>query len=82
SAIGWYFFASDQHNVVWGVIMGILIGVFAQLGDLLVSLIKRYFRVKDASNIIPGHGGILDRFDSLFFTAPILNLFFVLIDKT
>ncbi len=81
SLIGWYFFASDRYHIVWGVIMGVLIGVFAQLGDLLVSLIKRYFRVKDASNIIPGHGGILDRFDSLFFTAPILNLFFILIDK-
>jgi phosphatidate cytidylyltransferase len=42
---------------------------------------KRYFRVKDASNIIPGHGGVLDRFDSIFFTAPVLNLFFVIVTK-
>ena len=42
---------------------------------------KRYFEVKDASDIIPGHGGILDRFDSVFFTAPAIALFMILIHK-
>jgi phosphatidate cytidylyltransferase len=79
---GWYFFAdTTRYPLLLGVAMGILVGVFAQLGDLLVSLIKRYFQVKDASNIIPGHGGVLDRFDSIFFTAPVLNLFFMIITK-
>jgi phosphatidate cytidylyltransferase len=58
--------------------MGIIIGIFAQVGDLVVSLMKRYFRVKDASSLIPGHGGILDRFDSVFFTAPVIQLFMLL----
>jgi phosphatidate cytidylyltransferase len=80
--ICWYFFAdTTRYPLVLGVALGMLIGVFAQLGDLLVSLIKRYFSVKDASNILPGHGGILDRFDSIFFSAPIINLFCMLITK-
>ncbi|MBA1333893.1 MAG: Phosphatidate cytidylyltransferase [Firmicutes bacterium] len=54
------------------VLLGILGGAFAQLGDLSASLIKRYAGVKDYGNIIPGHGGILDRFDSILFTAPIV----------
>jgi phosphatidate cytidylyltransferase len=81
-SLGWYFFASDSYPLFIGVAMGMLIGVFAQAGDLLVSLMKRFFRVKDASDIIPGHGGVLDRFDSLFFTAPVLSLFFLIVVKT
>lgn len=73
--ISWYFFADDKFPWWLGIILGGIIGVFAQIGDLLVSLIKRFFRVKDASDIIPGHGGILDRFDSVFFTIPMVQLF-------
>lgn len=79
ATLGWYFLADKKFPLILGIIMGVLIGIIAQIGDLLVSLIKRYFRVKDASNLIPGHGGILDRFDSLFFTAPIINLFIIII---
>jgi phosphatidate cytidylyltransferase len=79
--IGWYFLADSKFPLYFGAIMGILIGIMAQIGDLLVSLIKRYFRVKDASNLIPGHGGMLDRFDSLFFTAPVVNLFIIIIHR-
>jgi phosphatidate cytidylyltransferase len=82
SVLGWHFFADTARYPLWmGLVMGVLIGIFAQLGDLLVSLMKRYFRVKDASNIIPGHGGILDRFDSVFFTAPIVTLFLMLLTR-
>ncbi|MCU0608906.1 MAG: phosphatidate cytidylyltransferase [Chitinispirillaceae bacterium] len=75
TAVGWWFLAEPEYPRAYGIILGVLIGVFAQLGDLLVSLMKRYFRVKDASDLIPGHGGILDRFGSLFFTAPVISLF-------
>ncbi|MDR3012183.1 MAG: phosphatidate cytidylyltransferase [Chitinispirillales bacterium] len=74
-SVCWIFLRNPDYPIVTGVIMGVLIGVTAQIGDLLMSLIKRYFKVKDASDIIPGHGGILDRFDSLFFAAPVLYLF-------
>jgi phosphatidate cytidylyltransferase len=71
----WPFIKADASPMFLGPVLGAMIGVTAQAGDLLASLIKRYFNVKDASHIIPGHGGILDRFDSLFFTAPVLYLF-------
>jgi len=54
------------------VIMGILVGVAAPVGDLVESAIKRFVGVKDSGNILPGHGGILDRFDSILFTVPVI----------
>ena len=60
-----------------GSIIGItvVLSVFGQIGDLVQSAFKRHFNVKDSGKILPGHGGILDRFDSLIFVWPILNLF-------
>lgn len=53
------------------IILGILMGVGGQMGDFFESMLKRGMGVKDFGRILPGHGGILDRFDSLFFTVPI-----------
>ncbi len=53
-------------------IIGVIGGIAGQLGDLGESLIKRQIGIKDASHLIPGHGGILDRADSMLFTAPVI----------
>ncbi len=54
---------------------GVALAIFATLGDLVESVIKRFARIKDSGYLIPGHGGVLDRFDSIFFTAPIFYYF-------
>lgn len=60
------------------VIVGFLIAAFAPLGDLVESQLKRNFGVKDSGNIIPGHGGILDRLDSFLICVPVVYLYFIL----
>jgi phosphatidate cytidylyltransferase len=56
------------------VVLGLLLGVLGQLGDFGKSLIKRELGIKDFGTILPGHGGVLDRFDSLLFTMPVAYL--------
>lgn len=55
--------------------LGILLGLLAQIGDLTASWIKREHSVKDFGNLMPGHGGVMDRFDSILLTAPTVCLF-------
>ena len=63
-------------QVPWGPVMavsvGILAGLWGQVGDLCESMLKRSFGVKDAGNFLPGHGGVLDRFDAVLFVAPLI----------
>ena len=69
-ALSWYF----KMPVSTMFIVAFAASVFGQVGDLFESVLKRDCGVKDSSNIIPGHGGILDRFDSLMISAPVLYI--------
>jgi phosphatidate cytidylyltransferase len=62
-------------SLAGGAGAGALLGVIGQVGDLAESAIKRSVGTKDTGDLIPGHGGMLDRIDSLLFNAPVLYLY-------
>ena len=71
----------DSHMPITNyIIIGLLVGIVGQVGDLAESALKRMAGVKDAGTFIPGHGGILDRFDSMFLTAPIVYYYLRIIN--
>lgn len=67
---------NSDKNVVLVVLMTLFLSIIAQFGDLVFSAIKRKYNVKDYGNIMPGHGGVLDRLDSLIFTMLAFVMFF------
>ncbi len=69
-----YFYPQGNYSLLTTVLLTIVLSVFGQLGDLVESALKRYYGVKDSGKILPGHGGILDRFDSLLLVLPALHL--------
>ena len=71
-------FFNDYSLHVW-IVMAVLISISGVFGDLIESMYKRSLQVKDSGNIMPGHGGFLDRFDAVFFASPIVFVYLQLI---
>jgi phosphatidate cytidylyltransferase len=72
-------YTSTMHPAIAFMLIGFVTAIFAQLGDLFESAIKREYNIKDMGNLLPGHGGMLDRFDSLLFSSVIVLFSFGII---
>jgi len=84
AALAGYILSNFYHELSWDkwVIMAVLIGCFGTLGDLVESMFKRSINIKDSGGILPGHGGLLDRFDGLLLSAPIVYAYLYLITNS
>jgi phosphatidate cytidylyltransferase len=71
-------FFTNLGLINW-IVIAILVAIFGGLGDLVESMLKRSLNIKDSGNILPGHGGILDRFDGLFLSVPFIYSYLILI---
>jgi len=72
----YYIMASTLY--IW-IVIAAIVSIFSTLGDLIESKLKRVAGIKDTGNIMPGHGGILDRLDSIIFVIPFINLFYLIL---
>lgn len=72
------YYIGTKNLYIWAII-AIIISIFSTLGDLIESKLKRVAGIKDTGNIMPGHGGILDRLDSIIFVVPFINLFYLIL---
>ena len=66
----------NSYNILTIVMYTVVISLASQIGDLLISLLKRKAKVKDTSDLLPGHGGVLDRIDGIIFAIPVGLLIF------
>lgn len=71
--------ALNPLELIDGLLLGAIVGVFAPVGDLVESMVKRELKIKDSGNVLPGHGGLLDRLDAILFCAPAAYLYLRLV---
>ena len=79
-----YYFQPNPNYIhkslfIW-IVTAVIVSIFSTLGDLIESKFKRMATVKDSGKIMPGHGGILDRLDSIIFVAPFVYLFYQILN--
>tara|TARA_B110000967_G_C18489732_1_gene366188 strand:- start:138 stop:488 length:351 start_codon:yes stop_codon:yes gene_type:complete len=74
--VPFFFKYFNDYNILIIILITVIISLTSQLGDLLISLLKRKAKVKDTSDLLPGHGGILDRIDGIIFAVPMGLLIF------
>jgi phosphatidate cytidylyltransferase len=79
ATVGFYFL-TEGIQLIHLLMLTILVILFGTFGDLSESLLKRSLNLKDSGKILPGHGGILDRFDTIFVSAPFVFLYFIFLN--
>ena len=78
TGVVWSFYEDSIPLIHW-IGMALIVAVFGSIGDLVQSSLKRSLKIKDSGNILPGHGGILDRFDAVIFAAPLVAMYLFLV---
>ncbi|MEL7021264.1 MAG: phosphatidate cytidylyltransferase, partial [Bacteroidota bacterium] len=68
--LGYIYEGKENLDFIHWIVLGVIVVVFGSIGDLVESMLKRSVKTKDSGNILPGHGGILDRFDAFIFLLP------------
>ena len=76
----WFHLTEINAKIIFAIV-GIVGAVFATFGDLAASSVKRFTKIKDFGKIFPGHGGVLDRFDSVIFAAPMMYMAILLLPR-